>query len=184
MTLRGQQEAALEPVRSALISRAASESAKMVAQARSTATALLAQAAADADEAVEQAAAVGAADARLVAATQLTRTRRAARSVVLGAELDIYQYLAGRIRTAVLALSDDKDYPALRRRLAEMALAAAGPGARVTDHPDGGVVARAPGVVVDCSLSRLADWAVAALDGPILALCRQPGSPSATDIAS
>ncbi len=182
MTLRSRQEAALEPVQSALISSTASEAARAVAKARSAAAALLAHAATDADDAVAQAAAAGAAQARLVGAAQLTRSRRAARSVVLGAELDIYQYLAGRVRAAVLALSEDNDYPALRRWLAEMARHAAGPGARVTDHPDGGVVARAPGVVVDCSLGRLADWAIAALDGPILALCRQPGPPSATDI--
>ena len=42
------------------------------------------------------------------------------------------------------ALRDAPGYPALRERLARLAQAAAGPGAVVSEHPDGGVVAEAP----------------------------------------
>jgi hypothetical protein len=84
----------------------------------------------------------------------------------------------------VLALRDDDEFPLLRRRLAEMALRAAGPGARVADHADGGVVATAPGVVVDCSLGRLADRAIAALDARIAELCCRPVRPAAGEVAT
>ena len=48
-------------------------------------------------------------------------------------------------------------------RLTRLAGLAAGPGAVVTAVPGGGFVAESPGVVVDCSLTRLANLAVAAL---------------------
>lgn len=178
MTLRSRQDAALEPVRAALIGGAAEHAARAVAQARQAAAALLAQVAADAHDAVAHAASAGAADARLVAAAELAKSRRAARSVALGAEFDAYQDVAARIRAAVLALRHDDGYPLLRRRLAAVALQAAGPGAQGSDHPDGGVVATAPGVVVDCSLGRLADRAIAALDVQIAELCRRPVRPA------
>jgi hypothetical protein len=102
---------------------------------------------------------------------ELARSRRAARSLVLEADLATQQYLAGRIRAAVLSLRDEPGYPLLHDRLSEMAAGAAGPDAVLTDHPDGGVIATAPGVVVDCSLSKLADRAIAALGARIAALC-------------
>lgn len=184
MTLRSKQDAALEPVRTALISSAGDRAATAVARARDEAAALLARAGADADDAVAAAAAAGAADARLVAAAELSKSRRAARAVALGAEFDAYNYIAGRIRTAVLALRDDDGYPLLRRRLAEMALRSAGPSAQVTDHPDGGVVATAPGVVVDCSLGRLAERAIGALEAQIVELCRRQAGPAAREGAT
>ena len=45
------------------------------------------------------------------------------------------------------------------------------PWAVVSEHPDGGVIARAGGVVVDCSLPRLADEAIAALAARIDLIC-------------
>jgi hypothetical protein len=171
MTLRSRQDAALAPVREALSSQASEQATRSLARASQAATALLAKAGHDADAAVAQATADGTAQARLVATAELSRSRQAARSIRLEAEQVTHQYLAGRIRSAVLALRDQGDYQLLRDRLNEMARRAAGPGAAITEHPDGGVIARARGVVVDCSLGRLADRAIAALEPRIAALC-------------
>ena len=118
-----------------------------------------------------QARADGAEQARPVAAAELSRSRRAARSVALGANLVAHDEMAGRIRAAVLGLRDEPGYPELRDRLARAARQAAGPRAEVSEHPAGGVIARAGGVVVDCSLPRMADRAIEALGPRIAGLC-------------
>ena len=160
MVLAADQIAALAPVRAAMLERA-----------RARADAVIARARAEADAAVEQARADGAAQARPAAAAEVSRSRRAARAAVLQRELALREDLAARIATAIRGLRDGPEYPRLRSRLAEAAGRAAGPGAVITEHPDGGVIARAGGVVVDCSLPRLADRVVAALGGRIAELC-------------
>ncbi len=165
------QDAALEPVRAAMLRRAAERAGLITGQASDAAAALVAEARRNAAAAVAQARADGAAQAAPVAAAELGRSRRAARSVALGANLAAYDEIAARIRAAILGLRDEPDYPELRDRLAGAARRAAGPRAAVTEHPAGGVVARAGGLVVDCSLPRLADRAVAALGPRIARLC-------------
>ena len=71
----------------------------------------------------------------------------------------------------MLGLRDRPGYPQLRDRLAALAVRTAGPGAVVSEHPRGGVVARGATALADCSLPRLADRAVAALDARIAGLC-------------
>jgi hypothetical protein len=178
MTLRSRQAAALEPVRAALLSQASQQAAMTVSLATDTAAALLARARQDADDAVAIAAADGAAEAKLVATAVLTRARRNARSVSLRADAATRQYLVRRIRSAVLALRDQADYPLLRDRLIELAGNVAGPDAVVTEHADGGVIARVPGIVVDCSLGRLADQAIANLETQIAACCARSQPPA------
>ncbi|HUZ51455.1 MAG TPA: hypothetical protein VMU94_02850 [Streptosporangiaceae bacterium] len=165
------QDAALDPVRAAMLRRATERADRIVGQARDAVQALAAEARSHADAAVAQARSDGAAQARPVAAAELNRSRRAARSVALGANLAANDEIAGRIRAAVVGLRDEQGYPELRDRLARAARRAAGPQAEVSEHPAGGVVARAGGVVVDCSLPRLADRAVAALGPRIAGLC-------------
>lgn len=164
-------DAALEPVRAELSRRAADQAERTLAQASDAARELVARARGEADALVGQARAQGAAQARPVAAAELNRSRRAARSVALGAQLSVHEELAGRIRAAVLGLRDESGYAKLRDRLVVVASRAAGPGAVISDHADGGVVARAGAVVVDCSLPRLADRAVSALGPSIAGLC-------------
>jgi vacuolar-type H+-ATPase subunit E/Vma4 len=165
------QDAALEPVRAAMLRRAAEQADRITGQARDSAQAVVAEARRVADAALAQARAEGDAQARPVAAAQLNRSRRAARSVALGARLAAHDEIAGRIRSAILRLRDEPGYPELRDRLARAAGQAAGPQAEVSEHPAGGVVARAGGVVVDCSLPRLADRVVEALGPRIAGLC-------------
>jgi hypothetical protein len=171
MTLRSRQDAALEAVRVKLRETASSQVARVEAEATRAAAALLARARADAERGVAQAAADGASEAEPVAAAELARSKRAARSISLGAQEATREYLAGRIRTVVLALRQRADYPLLRDRLIDIAEREAGPGAVISDHADGGVIASAPGVVVDCSLGRLADRAIDALSFQIAELC-------------
>lgn len=171
MTLLAAQDTALEPVRAAMLLRASEEAGRIITEAREAAAALTDQARRGAEAAVGQARSEGAEQARPVAAAELGRSRRAARSAMLRARRSDHDELAGRIRAAICGLRDEAGYVMLRDRLAELARQAAGPGATVTDHPDGGVVARADGVVVDCSLPRLADRVVAALSPRIDQLC-------------
>jgi hypothetical protein len=171
MALLATQDTALEPVRQAMLRRAAEQADQIVSQARAAATAAIADARHAAEAAVGRARISGAAQAEPVAAAELSRSRRAARSVALGAALTAHDELAGRIRAAVLALRDEPGYPGLRDALAARAGRAAGPQAEIAEHPAGGVIARAGGIVVDCSLPRLADRAVEALGARIAGLC-------------
>lgn len=171
MTLAARQQAALEPVRAAMLRQATQDAAAAVASATDAAAALIAQAQRDADALVAQATADGAAQAAPVAAAELSRARQAARSIALRADLAVRDEVVRRIKAAVLALREGPDYPQLFERLGVLAASAAGPGAVVTAHPDGGVVATSGGVTVNCSLPRLADHAVTALDAQITALC-------------
>ena len=92
--------------------------------------------------------------------------------------------LRSQVRAAVGGLRGEPGYGRLLDRLTTMARRAAGPDAAVEAVPGGGVSSRGrAGVVVDCSLPRLADLAVAAL-GPgragavdAVTAARQPGWP-------
>ena len=114
---------------------------------------------------ISKARAEGRAQAAPLARAEISRGQRAARATALRAELHAWDEAELRIRSAITGLKDEPGYRELRDRLAELALRAAGPGASVSEHPEGGVVARAPGLLVDCSLPRLAQRAIEAL-GP------------------
>ena len=173
MTLLADQQAALEPLCAELLRRATEQGRQIVDLARDEAAARITRAASAADAAVAQAEADGAAQASPVAAAELGRSRQAARSAALSAATRTHDELAARIRAAVVGLRDGPGYAELRDRLATAAARAAGPAAEITDHPDGGVVARARGVVVDCSLPRLADRVADELAPRIARLCGQ-----------
>jgi hypothetical protein len=171
MSARLTQDAAIAPVRDAMLRQASERAGHIIGQAQAAAEATVARAREAAREAVEAARASGVEQAQPVAAAELNRGRRAARTIELAAALSAHEQIAGRIRQAVLTLRDDADYPMLRARLSARAAEAAGPGAQLTEHPLGGVIARGDGIVVDCSLPRLADRAIAALDPRITGLC-------------
>lgn len=163
--LSKRQELALEPVRGALLRSASAQAAQILADARSTADALLEQARRDAASMISQAQAEGRAQAAPLARAEISRGHREARAAVLAAELRTRDELEHRIESAITGLKDEPGYHELRDGLAGLALQAAGPGATISEHPAGGVVARAPGVLVDCSLPRLAQQVIEAL-GP------------------
>jgi vacuolar-type H+-ATPase subunit E/Vma4 len=170
MTLVSEQQAALEPVRAAMLRRAAAEAESIIATARRDAAALVAGARREAEAAEARARADGMALAAPLAAAERSRGRRAARAALLAAQRGLRDETESRIRAAILGLRDQPGYGELRDRLAALARAAAGPGAAVSEHPRGGVIARAPGVLVDCSLPRLAERVIRAL-GPQIREC-------------
>ncbi len=162
-SLGSRQDQALAPVRAALLDGASAEAGKLVAGARSAAAALLTQAQQDAAVRISQARDEGRTQAAQLVRAELSRGHREARAVVLGAQLRAEAEAEGRIRSAITGLKDEPGYATLRERLAGLALQAAGPGAAVTEHPAGGVLASAPDLLVDCSLPTLAARAITAL---------------------
>jgi hypothetical protein len=161
---------ALEPVRAWLLAAASAEAEHRRAEAADAAERQVAGARAEADAILADARAQGTAEGSALAAAEQARSQRLARRLVLQAEREAYEELRTRSRAAVRALRQDPGYPALRERLNRLALAAAGPGARVSEHPDGGVVAEAPGLRVDCTLDGLAERAITALGGEVAEL--------------
>jgi vacuolar-type H+-ATPase subunit E/Vma4 len=161
---------ALEPVRAWLLAAAHAEAERLRAEAAADAERVVAGARAEADAILADARAQGTAEGSALAAAEQARSRRQARRLVLQAEREAYEELRARSRAAVRALRQDPGYPALRERLDRLALAAAGPGASVSEDPDGGVVAEAPGIRVDCTLDGLAERAIAALGGEVAQL--------------
>jgi vacuolar-type H+-ATPase subunit E/Vma4 len=164
----------LAPVREAMLRSARAQAAGMIAQARDQADGMLADARAQAARTVAQASEAGQRDAAALAAAQRNRGRQAARSLLLSAQREAYQDFRAQVRLAVSGLRHQPGYDVLRKRLAETAAALAGPGAVVTGAPGGGVIARAPGIVVDCSLSRLAGFAADALGAQAAQLWAPP----------
>ena len=159
--------AALAPARARMLRDAADQAAGILADARHEADRIAAQARQDAERTVSLARAAGRAQAVPQAAAGRRRARSDARSAVLGAQREAYDELRARVRAAVDGLRGEPGYDRLLQALAEMARLEAGPGATVTTSESGGVVARSPGMLVDCSLPRLADLAIEALDGEV-----------------
>jgi vacuolar-type H+-ATPase subunit E/Vma4 len=158
---------ALEPVRRRLRRDAEAEAARLLATARAQAAAIVAQAHQDATVALAAVASQAAATADPITAAELRHARDAARSVVLTAQRAAGDELRSRVRTAVAALPEQAGYDQLLHRITRLARQAAGRNAEVTLAPGGGVIARRAGVVVDCSLARLADLAVAELGAAV-----------------
>ena len=159
----GEQAAALAPVRAYLLAGALAEADRILGQARAQAAATLRQARRDAEQAVRQARGQGEEEAAAAAAAERKRGREQARSVVLGARRQAYEELRAQVLAAVGRLRDEPGYERLVAGLSALAAGAAGPGATVTRHRAGGVVARSDRALVDCSLPRLAGLAFDAL---------------------
>jgi len=155
-----QVEQALAPVRAHLLNGASTEVSRILAEARAQADAILQQVRQGAADTVGRAQAQGEADAAPAAAAECSRARDQARSIVLGARRTAYQDLRAQVIAAVGGLRTEPGYQRLLSSLVIMATRAAGPGAVITASPDGGVVARSPDVVVDCTLPTLASRAV------------------------
>lgn len=165
MTRTDDRLAALGPVVEHMRRTARDQAARIQADARREAAGITQEARRQAAAAVSSARAEGRAEAAPLVAAELSRAGATARSAVLRAQREAGDELRRRVRAAVAAMPGEPGYDRLAERLARLAGRAAGPDATVTALPSGGVLARSPGVVVDCSLARLADLAVDAL-GP------------------
>jgi vacuolar-type H+-ATPase subunit E/Vma4 len=153
----------LGPVREHMLHSARIEADRILAEAHSQAASVLRQARRSAEEAVERAGAQGRADSVPAAAAERSRGREQARSIVLGARREAHEELLARVLAAAAALRDEPGYERLLGRLTAMAAKAAGPDPAIAVPPAGGVEVRSGGVVVDCTLPRLAALAVDAL---------------------
>lgn len=85
----------------------------------------------------------------------------------LTAQREALEELRARSAAAVRALRDDPCYPRLLDRLGALARAAGGADLVIEEQPDGGVLAEAPGRIVDCTLTALAARAVDALGAEV-----------------
>jgi vacuolar-type H+-ATPase subunit E/Vma4 len=170
----GLAASALSPVAERLRRDAEAQADRIRAAARTEAAAILAQA--RRQEAAIIAAANVAATTRAapLTAAMVGNAHDTARSAVLSAQREAYDTLHTRLRAAVAALPGQPGYDRLGRRIARLAAQAAGPDARLSPEPGGGFVARSPGVIVDCSLGRLADLAVSELGPAITELWTTP----------
>lgn len=154
--------AALEPLRAALLARAAAEAARVRADAEADARRRLDEARHEADRLVADARDRGAADAGWVLAAEETALRRSARGVVLAAQRDAWERLRRESRLAVRALLEE---PGARDGLAAL-LRARLPGCSVQDTEDGGLLAEADdGRSIDASVAALVDRVLPGMDG-------------------
>lgn len=169
--------AALAPTREAMLSRARQRADEIIAEARRRGEEMVAEARQQARDRMARAREEGRADAGTLAVGVRNKGRRDARSIVLTAQREACEELRGRVRDAVCGLRGGPGYDLLRKQLAEVAAGLAGPGALITEDSAGGVIARAPGIVVDCSLPRLADAAVDTVDVAELWAPERPGTP-------
>ena len=150
----------LQPVRAELLSRAAADADRVIADARQEAARIIEQGRDKARQLTEKARATGEAAGASAAAEQEATLRRALRREVLAAKGNAYQQWRRRAREAVLRLRDEPDYPRWCQVLRGAAAAVLGDGAEVTDHPDGGVMAQVGSRRLDLSLPAIADRAL------------------------
>lgn len=147
--------AALSPVREALMAAAHADARQAVQAAEHDAAAALAEARARAEDEVRAARRDGEAQAATALAGELGRARRHARSLVLAAQRATWEELRRAVCAAALALQEDPDWPSLREALRQWALEQLGPGAQVSEVP-GGVVAELGPRRVELNLASLA----------------------------
>ncbi|MEI5525559.1 hypothetical protein WB401_13440 [Streptomyces brasiliscabiei] len=158
---------ALDPVRAELIRAARADAQALSARAATEAAAVLDRASAEAGAILDEARRQGETDGATASRELLLRARRGARSRTLSARREAYDDLRGAIAERAGELRRRDDYADLRGRLERLVRALLGPGAEVTEPPEGGVVGRAPGRRVDLSLNALADRALDRLGGEV-----------------
>jgi vacuolar-type H+-ATPase subunit E/Vma4 len=148
---------ALGPVRDALLARARADAAAEVSRAEEEARATVQDAGRRADAIREEARVRGEADAHTVLVAMRARSRREARSVVLGAQNEVVAALRDRVHAGLRDLRDDPAFAAMEGRLESEARALLGPDVRLTRHPSGGFLAESAGRRVEVTLAAVAD---------------------------
>lgn len=156
MNLPPDADAALTPLRDALLADARARAAEIARAAADQARAILDDAEREAAAIRAAAVAAGQAAARAEAAERSARVRRQARGEVLAARNAVWLETRQAVREAAVTLRDDPRYPLLRERLRGVALERLGPDATITESPGGGIVARAGTRRLDLSLPTLA----------------------------
>ncbi|NBM20246.1 hypothetical protein [Streptomyces sp. GC420] len=149
-------DAALDPVREALLRAARADAQAELDRADADAAATVAAAEVRARALLDEARRQGEAAGEAVGAADRVRARRAARARDLAARREIWDELCERVVGAVRELRHTADYPLVRQRLAERIRHTLGPGARIEEDPGGGLTGEGNGRRVDCTLDRLA----------------------------
>ncbi|TDW30138.1 hypothetical protein [Cryobacterium psychrophilum] len=155
-TLQPEAEAALAPVREALLATARKTAAQIQEDAQAQAQVLLDAAHGEADRIRAGAAATGESAGRSQAALRSARTRRQAHETVLTQQNNLFLELRREVAESATALRSDPRYPDLLDRLTERARAALGPDATLTESSDGGGIAERGSRRLDLSLPTLA----------------------------
>lgn len=161
---------ALEPVRDALLRQARSDAEAELLAADTAARTRLEAARAEARRITDDARSQGEADAAMMLGRDRAQARRRAHASVLAAQQGAYEGLRRRAREAVRALRVDPGYDALVAQLSDSVRRTLGDDAVIRMHPDGGLIADAPGRHVELSLDALADRAVDALGADVSGL--------------
>jgi vacuolar-type H+-ATPase subunit E/Vma4 len=153
---------ALEPVGQALLASAREQAERIGADAADEGRRILQAARAQAAGLLAAAREQGEAEAAALAALERSRSRGAARTVVLAAQRAAFEELRERARAEVRALLAD---PEQHQRLVAVVTGRLGGQATVHDRLGGGVVAEtADGRLVDAGVDALVDRAMAGLD--------------------
>lgn len=160
-TLPPDADAALAPLREALLADARAAASAILGEAEERAAALVAAAEEEAAGIRVAAVAAGEEAARSEVALRSARVRRQAHEEVLTAQEELRLELRRRVRQGAAGLRADARYPVLLERLRERARAALGPEAVLTEAPEGGLVAEAGSRRLDLTLPTLADAALA-----------------------
>jgi vacuolar-type H+-ATPase subunit E/Vma4 len=161
VTSRRALDADLAPVRDALLSAARADADAVLAEAARDVDEQRSRAEAEAGALLESARAQAAADAAVMADAARSRVLREARSVELRARRAAYDALVAAAADAVRAeVATDPDVVAALTRQARRA---AGPDARLTPLPDGGMAAELGARTVVLSLTALVEGAVSDL---------------------
>lgn len=156
------REAALAPLRAALLARANHDADEARTAAAEAGRQAVDAARAQQDAVLADARTQGAADTAAVLASERTRARRESRGVVLRAQRDAYDLLRTRAQEAVRKLLSE---PQQRDRLVATVRRQLGNDAAIVEHPTGGVVGTSgDGRTVNASVAALVDGALADLD--------------------
>ncbi|MDX3633414.1 MULTISPECIES: V-type ATP synthase subunit E family protein [Streptomyces] len=161
---------ALAPVRAELLRAAHADAEAVGARAEREATALIDKARHKAREILDDARRQGEADGAASARDIRVHARREARSRQLSVRRQMHEELRERATERVRAVHRSADYAWIRGLLEQRARRVLGPDAEVTEDPRGGVVARAPGRRVDCTLDALAARALNRMSAEVTSL--------------
>jgi vacuolar-type H+-ATPase subunit E/Vma4 len=161
MTGAATREAALEPLRAALLSRAGKDADLMRRAAEDDGRKALAAARERSRQSLANARAQGEAEAALLAAEERSRARRKARGVVLAAQRQAYEELRRQVGDAIRQLLTDPEW---QDRLNVVLRQQLGAETTIDQHAGGGVVAQsADGRRIDASIDVLVDLALSHL---------------------
>lgn len=156
------QQAALEPLRAALLARAQSQADRLRAAGEEEGRRAVDAAQQQADSVLARARAHGQADAAELRATEHARARRAARAVVLQAQRAAYDELCRQAGQAVGRLLAD---PGHHDRLTALVRGRIGDEAVIREGPGGGILAQTPdGLGLDASVGALVQRGLGDLD--------------------